>query len=521
VPRRTPAERSLERALLFGLIIHAVAMLSMVALLLPLLPGGPTLTPYARAAALAAAPWRATLGWVPWQLCALGDLWLAVALVRVPWIPRAAAWFSLAFTVAAVVPDQWGELQWTVALPALARGAMRSGDASLFAAQELRAYRATAAWGALSYTVAALGWTAAFAGAKTWSRGLSHLSAALWSTLLVVSLSPLMPASMQLPATAVAAGNALGFTLMLAWLYGVTERVLLRARPFTVTGRGALWRHPDRGPFGRACEFVANSRVFGAVVEPAPVPVMVSDITDVVYVNYVVEAARVLHLVPEGLELQRLGPDGRFALFTWLTFRHGHFGFAFMGPLRKLLPSPVQTNWRIHVRDPRTGREGIHFVTNAVDRTPPAMGARLTTEAMPMHVLRAASLARDEGGAVTLALDPGEGSAPDATCSLRPATAPALEGPWAACWKDFDAFLRYCVPQDRALSTQPWLDRVTSHEIHLGIDPARCEPLAGTVSSRRATELVGDARPLCFRVPSVTFVFASELHDPLPREASR
>lgn len=138
-----------------------------------------------------------------------------------------------------------------------------------------------------------------------------------------------------------------------------------------------------------------------------------------------------------------------------------------------------------------------------------------------MHVLRDATLARSDDGAITLTLDPGEGSAPDATCSLRPAPTPALEGPWAACWKDFDAFLRYCVPQDRALSTQPWLDRVTSHEIHLGIDPARCEHVAGAVTSRRAAELVGDAAPLCFRVPSVGFVFASELHDPLPREAAQ
>ena len=29
--------------------------------------------------------------------------------------------------------------------------------------------------------------------------------------------------------------------------------------------------------------------------------------------------------MPSGLELQRLGPGGRHALFTFLTFRHGHF----------------------------------------------------------------------------------------------------------------------------------------------------------------------------------------------------
>ncbi len=514
--RRTPAERSLERALLFALVIHAVAMLSMAALLLPVMPGGPAATPLARALAIAASPWRVRLGWLPWQLCAAGDLWLAVAMVRVPWMPRAAAWATLALTVVAVAPDQWGELQWCTALVDLAREAARTGDATAFAALEARAFRSTGAWGALFYTLAAVGWTAAFSRAGTWSRWLTWLSAPLWTVMAAVSVAPLLPVAWRPPTAWVAAGNALGFTLMLAWIYGVAEAVLRRSRPFTPTGRGAAWRHPSRGPLGRALDLAANSRVLGALVEPMPVPRMVSDVTDVIYVNYVVEAARVEHLVPEGLELQRLGPGGRYALFTWLTFRHGHFGFDFLGALRRLLPSPVQTNWRIHVRDPRTGLEGVHFVTSAVDHAAPALGARLTTEAMPMHVLASASITRDAGGAVRLRLDPGEGSAPDADVALRPAPAPALEGPWRACWQDFDAFLRYCVPQDRALSTQPWLDRVTRHEIHLGIDPAACEYLDGSVASRRAEALVGGARPLCFRVPSVRFVFASERHDPLP-----
>ncbi len=491
-------------------------MVAMATLLAPLIPGGPVADAMARAAAVAASPWRVRLGWIPWQLCALGDLWIGVALVRVRWIPRAAAWAALLLTIVAVAPDQWAELQWDAALITLAQEAVRSGDVTAFAAAESAAFRATAGWGALFYSLAALGWTAAFSGAGTWRPWLTKLSFPLWATTLASSAAVLLPASIRPPSQWIAAGNALGFTMMLPWLYGVTEAVLLRSRPFTDTGRSAPWKHPDRGLFGRLADFVANSRVLGALVEPAPVPVMVSDIRDVIYVNYVVEASAVEHLVPEGLELQRLGPDGRYALFTWLTFRHGHFGFAFMGPLRKLLPSPVQTNWRIHVRDPRRGREGITFLTNAVDVTPPAIAARLTTEAMPMHVLSEAALTRGDDGVFHLRLDPGEGSAPDAECSLKPVEKPALEGPWRDCWADFDAFLRYCVPQDRALSSQPWLDRVTSHEIHLGIDPAVCVALDGEVRSRRAKDFVGDARPLCFHVPAVSFVFASEIHDALP-----
>ncbi len=515
--RRSPAERSLERALLFGLVIHAFAMVAMATLLAPMLPGGPLTDPLARAAALAASPWRARLGWIPWQLCAIGDLWLALAMVRVSWIPRASAWFTLLFTVSAVVPDQWGELQWDSSLIELAREAARTGNATAFATLEAKAFRSTGAWGALFYTVAALAWTAAFSRAGTWRPWLTRLSFPLWGIMFAVSIAALLPASQRPPDAWIALGNALGFSLMLVWFYGVSELVLLRSRPFTSTGRSAPWRHPQRGLFGRAADLLANSRVLGALIEPAPVPEMVSDIRDVIYVNYIVEAERVLHLVPEGLELQRLGPEGRYALFTWLTYQHGHFGFSFMGPLRRLMPSPVQSNWRIHVRDPRTGREGVTFVTNAIDRTIHALGARLTTEGMPMHVFAEARLTHSDDGEVQLRLEPGEGSAPDAVCILRPREKPTLESAWRACFADFDAFLRYCVPQDRAMSSQPWLDRITCHEIHLGIDPAVCEPLEGEVHSRHATAFVGDARPICFRVPRVDFVFAVEIHDPLPR----
>ena len=516
MPRRTAAERSLERTLLVNLALHALAMLSMAALLLPALPGGTHADPMDRA--LYVYTWRfvITAAWIPWQLCALADLWLAVTMLRTPWLPKGPSWWALVFTVAAIVPDQWGEFQWSTTLPELAREALRRRDAHAFAAHEAEAFRATAGFGATLYTVAALGWTVAFARAGTWARWLTALSVPMWSVLGVVALSALAPDVLALPAAVVSAGNALGFAALEVWLFGVTEAVLRRARPFTATAREALWRYPERGLVGAALAWIANSRVISAFIEPMPVPAMVSDIEDVLYVNYLVDAERLLPLVPEGLELQRLGPDGRYALFTWLTFRHGHFGFAFMGPLRRLMPSPVQTNWRIHVRDPRTGVVGIHFVTNAIDRAPPALAARLTTEGMPMHVLREARLVRGADGAVDLTLDPGEGTAPDATCHLTPTQEHPWEGAWRDCWGDWRAFLDYCLPQERAMSTQPWRDRVTRHEIELGLDPARCVPLAGDVRSRRAASYVGDAKALCFRVPAVRFRFAVEATDPLP-----
>ncbi|GIE31147.1 hypothetical protein Ait01nite_041920 [Actinoplanes italicus] len=259
----------------------------------------------------------------------------------------------------------------------------------------------------------------------------------------------------------------------------------------------------------RPLQALANSRAARAAAEALPVPPMVSDITDVVYVNYLVPAARLLPLVPEGLRLQRIGPDGEQAVFTFLTYRHGHLGPPILGRLRRILPSPVQTNWRIYVHDPHTGHDGVHFVTTAVDRAAHALGGRLFCEALPMHLLRRAAVERADEATVRLRLDPGIGSAPDADAVLTFAPEPA-GGPWRSAFGTYQDMLRYVVHQDRALSVQPWHRRITRQEIRLGLTPADCHPLAGSVRSRSARAIVGDAEPFSFHVPRVTLRFDSE-----------
>src|SRR5438445_2410896 len=67
----TPADRTLERSLLFNFFVHAIALVSMVLFLLPALPGGVATSDSARIAYIAAHPWAFRIGWFPWQLCAV------------------------------------------------------------------------------------------------------------------------------------------------------------------------------------------------------------------------------------------------------------------------------------------------------------------------------------------------------------------------------------------------------------------------------------------------------------------
>src|SRR4051794_16955758 len=96
VPR---AALPLERALLFTFVAHAAGMLAMAALLLPGMPGGPSADLAARAAYVAGHPCLWRLGWLGWQVTALSDLLLGVALLVTPWVRKYAAVVTLALTL--------------------------------------------------------------------------------------------------------------------------------------------------------------------------------------------------------------------------------------------------------------------------------------------------------------------------------------------------------------------------------------------------------------------------------------
>jgi hypothetical protein len=335
-----------------------------------------------------------------------------------------------------------------------------------------------------------------------------------WIVFAFAGIAPVLPPALRPPPAAVSAGNAVGFLLLEIWFALVTEQVLRRSRPPTASGVRAAFRHPRSGLAGRALQILAESRFLRALGELLPIVAFRSDITDVVYVNYLVSASRLAPLVPRGLSLQLLGARGDRALFTFLTYRHGHFGPGLLGPLRRLLPSPVQSNWRIHVFDPVTEQRGVHFLTTAISMTAHALGARLLSEGMPMHVLARGEVRRGDDGAVDVELDPGSGSAPDASIHLVPEAAePALTPAFSEVFASYRDLLAYCVPQDRAMDTQPWRDTVSRQEIALGIPLEACEPLRGEVRSRAAEAIAGDAAPLCFRVARVAFRFDREERD--------
>ena len=220
--------RLLEGALVFTFLAHGLAMLGMLALLLPGMPGG-TADDVARVAYVAEHPIRWRLGWSTWQLTALSDLLLGWALLRTPWIPRTPAILTFLVTLAALVPDQGGQLLWVTRGVDLAREAARTGDVAPYLEFEGWVFPVVAGWGATLYTVGAVGWTWCFAAAGTWSRTLTWLSVAVWGVFAIVSPALLLPPQWRIPSAVVSVANAVGFVLMEAWFLLVALEVRRRA----------------------------------------------------------------------------------------------------------------------------------------------------------------------------------------------------------------------------------------------------------------------------------------------------
>ncbi|MEI8281612.1 MAG: DUF2071 domain-containing protein [Armatimonadota bacterium] len=504
--------RFLERALLFTIACHIVAMVSLVIFLLPGLPSETT-TIEQRATFISQHPFQWRLGWIPWQVTALSDLVLSFALFRTRWVPKAPAFIGLALTLVAIGFEQPAEFRWITTGVDLAHQAVSSNSMSIFAYFEAETFRATSLWAAFFYTLAAITWSLSLEGGRTWNRWLAMLSVVLWPMLIVVSLGPLLKFPINL--TVISACNGLGFVIMLAWFAIATELVMRRSITDTTYGKWSPWRSSSLSIFAKVTGIVANSRLLSHLGEWMPKTKIISDISNVVYINFLVDAEKLRPLLPAGLELETIGPDDQFSVLSILVMQHNHCGPAFMRPLRRLFPSPIQSNWRLYAVDPRTSVRGVYFLTTTMSQVIPALGARTFSDSLPMHIPAHSTLIRSGSDRFQASLEPGSGSSPDLDANLKTASSFALYKDWQKCFDTPQKMLEYLVPQDRSITTRPWANQIVREEINFDVPIDQCFPLIGAVTSTFVSNIVGESTPLCFYVPNVSFAFTGQIVEKL------
>lgn len=492
--------RGLMRGLSLWIAAHGAALVSLPLLLEPGLR--PTAALAERAAYVAAHPWLWRLGWLPWQLSAVSDLWVSFALFS--WCRRrergvGAAAVALGSMLFAVVPDQWGE---AVLVSRYITSAAAGGEA--FGALERWALLMTGTCGNGGYVAMTGAWIVALRqGTTRYTRTMTAVGGVALG-LLAVSAGVVFSAT-RTPALAgmswVVPLNGLGFVLLFVW------GLLAAATAGALEDAGSSTAHVLRWPRPSAWrEGIGNAVGLRDVLRPVPWLDLASDIRDVVYLNWMVPAERVRHLLPSPLELHVI--DGLTAV-SILTYVHGGFGPAWLGPLREALPSPVQSNWRLYVEPPDehapAKRDAIYFFSTSLGSAPHVLGSRLMADGLPAHLPLSLRHARD-GQRVTTTLDPGEGSAADLSATVIEGDDETLPGAFARCFASWDDAVGYLVEQNRAVGVVERHAAVIESRIDIPIAvadvrPARVEAL----TSRYLAAIVEGCEPLAFVVPAVPF----------------
>lgn len=282
--------------------------------------------------------------------------------------------------------------------------------------------------------------------------------------------------------------------------------------PFILTNNTFI--HPGNGWLARTCNWLANCQPVlatrRAILSRLPFVTLESDVVEVVYLNWLVPCELAAPHVPPGVTLyERNGQT----ILTVLTYRHGHFGPAFLGPLRKLFPSPLQSNWRFYLEPLQTGQNSarhtgpcVLFIKNSFDSLLYTLITRLCSDALPSHLAASLMHAR-EGNRFTTELKGGHGSAPDLYSKCQIEANAALPPQWQAFFADWREAIAYLTLQESAIAQMPGTTRLAQAGIDLPIPQDQVMPLACTAYSpgELLTSLGASGEPFCFTVPKVKF----------------
>ncbi|MDF1665129.1 MAG: DUF2071 domain-containing protein [Planctomycetota bacterium] len=518
--------RALMTSLLFTIVAHALGLLSMATILRPGVADNFNSLEQAQYIAEYPNLWR--LGWLPWNLSALGNLIFGVILIA--WTrsrPNKTGWIlaSLAFllTICAVIPDQYGEFLLDTELVHLAQSSAPLASNPQDPILNSFAQRQRELLTMLGYT----------------ANNLYILMSIVW-IFVILRICPQSPARNTFVAVSYIANiffvgvsaaslarengptddfltqfwvmmalNGLSFPLLLLQmiLMAVTLGEAHHQNNPSPDSQLHHFRWPDQSKLSILAHMI-NARGLRDLIRASssifPIPVMKSDIRDVVYLNWMVPEERARRLCPKPLKLDVR--NGKTAI-SLLTYQHGHFGPAFYGPLRKFLPSPCQSNWRIYVEpeNPQAKRDAIYFFKTTISGSPHAIGSRLMSDGLPSHLSDSFTHIREQDRVVTQ-MTPGHGSAPDLHSEVlckTPAVLPDDFKEFFASWNDA---VGYLVEQNRGVNVLSGMGEVLESRIDIPIEVSKVEPAqVKKYESQWLKELTAGCEVFAFVVPSVPF----------------
>ena len=276
------------------------------------------------------------------------------------------------------------------------------------------------------------------------------------------------------------------------------------------------FRPRRRGPMGLIFSAIVNSQVIARIrrvlTSIFPFVKLRSDVKNVVYMTWLVDVEKVKHFVPTGLKLwQKNG----LTPFTILTYRHGSFGPSFLGPLRRLFFSPLQSNWRLYLESPPSNVPQIStvlFLKNIMNSIFYTFGTRVLSDVLATHHAKKFYHKQIEGGFETQII-PGIGSAPQLSSITKMTASKTLNSSFAEVFDSWEYAVEYLSLQDAAISYTDKDSIFAFSEIKLPIDLATIQPLE-IISNKFECPFMKQfspyGEPLCFHIPEVRFLAISE-----------
>ena len=516
--------RLLLKALVFCVLSHLLALAFTAAMMMPGLDMGADVA--SRATFILEHPWTWRAGWFFWALSAIGNVSFSVALTLAlgGGSRRGFAWAVSALILAlfAAVPDLAGNAGMVFGLPEIANAP--SLDPTSYIRVESSSLWRVGTVAAGLYTLMGVGWLLAATGRNggVWRHQAAVSFGMLAATIFV--FSAIANGRAVIAAAEIgtyegyelgAAANALAFPIWLVtavWIGLVMADDHHKAKP-SVDQESRRVRWSSGGPVGRLFTGISNSKGLRDLVRAAmghlSVVQLRSDTTDVVFLNWCVPTHRVQERLPPTLSLDQRG--GR-TIVTVLTYKHGHFGPSFIGPLRRLVGvSPLQSNWRLYL-SPQTAKDNaVYFMTSCADLKIMVPISRVLSDALPLHFVE-----KFRHGAIdgrwTTEIDPGEGSGPDLRSTVCAQDDRVLPSDFESFFDDWSEAVKYIVNQHRVLSDHPAFDAVHEARIHIPIDTDKIVPALaqGRVESAWLAEMTSGCQSLAFVVPGTEFNALSE-----------
>lgn len=262
--------------------------------------------------------------------------------------------------------------------------------------------------------------------------------------------------------------------------------------------------------FGNMLNLIANSKLLAAIrraiLSRLPFIQMESDVSNVVYLNWVIESSIAVNQIPQGVSL--IEKNGK-TILTALTYNHGHFGPSFLGRFRQLLPSPIQSNWRFYVSgfpNDNGATKVVFFIRNTFNSVIYSVITRVFSDALPSHLAKLLEHTK-QGGTYTTKMESGQGSAPELFSEVREIDSRFLPPEFESFFSSWGEAVSVLSLQDSAICSVEGLSMVAHAGISLPIETSNIVPLEVMeyVPGEYLKSLGATGNPFCYLVPNVKF----------------